>query len=68
MPDHVLTLKAYVWRHIHKEWMPDRLAKSTRFPGRLPVFHHFLPVLGIPISKKICCIFTVNIGEIRETT
>ena len=44
----------------------DRLAKSTRFPGRLPVFQHFypstrflifLPVFGIPISKQNC-IFT----------
>ena len=43
-----------------------RLAKSTRFPGRLPVFQHFypstrflifLPVFGIPISKQNC-IFT----------
>ena len=38
-----------------------KLAKSTRLPGslpvfttstRLPVFFKFLPVLGIPISKK----------------
>ena len=38
-----------------------KLAKSTRLPGSLPVFYHFypstrffkfLPVLGIPISKK----------------
>ena len=43
-----------------------RLAKSTRFPGRLPVFQHFypstrflifLPVFGIQISKQNC-IFT----------
>ena len=38
-----------------------KLAKPTRLPGSLPVFYHFypstrffkfLPVLGIPISKK----------------
>ena len=45
-------LPAQVW---------NKLAKSTRLPGSLPVFYHFypstrfflfLPVLGIPISKK----------------
>ena len=43
-----------------------RLAKSTHFMGRLPVFYYFypstrfltLPVLGIQISRQICCIFT----------
>ena len=58
-----------------------KLAKSTRLPGSLPVFYHFypstrflkfLPVLGIPISKKKKklkkknCVFPLNIGEIRE--
>ena len=47
-------------------WVQVRLAKSTRFPGRLPVFQHFYPstrfliflhVFGIPISKQNC-IFT----------
>ena len=64
--------------------MDSKLAKSTRLPGSLPVFYHFypstrffkfLPVLGIPISKKkikkkiIIIIFFFlpgNIGEIRE--
>ena len=63
----------------------DKLAKSTRLPGSLPVFYHFypstrffkfLPVLGIPISKKkikknkkikfFVLFLPVNIGEIRE--
>ena len=62
----------------------SKLAKSTRLPGSLPVFYHFypstrffkfLPVLGIPISKKkikkkklsfFCLFLPVNIGEIRE--
>ena len=59
-----------------------KLAKSTRLPGSLPVFYHFypstrffkfLPVLGIPISKKKIkkkkkkkLFLPVNIGEIRE--
>ena len=54
-----------------------KLAKSTRLPGSLPVFYHFypstrffkfLPVLGIPISKKKSFFFflPVNIGKIRE--
>ena len=55
-------------------WDPTKLAKSTRFPGNLPVFYHFypstrfltfLPVLGI---LKIFFFLPVNIGEIRETT
>ena len=62
----------------------SKLAKSTRLPGSLPVFYHFypstrffkfLPVLGIPISKKkikkkkkknFVLFLPVNIGEIRE--
>ena len=31
-----------------------RLAKSTHFPSRLPVFYYFYPFLGLQFPKKIC--------------
>ena len=52
---HRVSVSLHIWL------CSTKLAKSTRLPGSLPVFYHFypstrfflfLPVLGIPISKK----------------
>ena len=61
-------------QHVCQDRYRAKLAKSTRFPGNLPVFDHFYPSTRFfNISTRFwnsqnLLFLPVNIGEIRETT